>query len=725
MSGHGVRRRGRRWGAATAAVLAGGFAPLVLSLQPARAATTTAVDHYALSPNPIAAPGSLTTPGTSVVVTVTALDATGSPIGGAPVYLSFTSTATNSSQPGANTGTAKGPDGKALSATPTLYTTASNGSLAVTYTTAAASCAPAGSPVPGCLPPYPNSGADTITAQDRASSPTTAASDSYSYSSTPTGTTTYSWSPTPVAPAGSLAANSSPSSDVVLQVLQNGSRPTGSVQVYVSFSTANGGSYQTDPAWAQTASQSSQTVAGCPPLVPNGSPVPCNTDASGQIKFTYTTGPGQGSGSTAKPTQGRDVITAQNASSNPTVAASDEYDYGFSQYAFTPSPMAATGSLKAGQQVTVTLAVTDATGSKVPQGTTVYLSLTGPRGGAPLGSATATPAPGASPSNPQPSASVGQTPTPFVTDANGTVAVTYRAPATLPSSGGTDTLTAQNGSSTATANSTAADTYTYATPSTAPPPPTGTTGQGYWMVGNDGGTFTFGGAGFFGSMGGKRLNAPIVGMASTPDGRGYWMVGNDGGIFTFGDAGFFGSLGGKRLNAPIVGMASTPDGRGYWMVGSDGGIFTFGDAGFFGSRGGQPLAAPIIAMASSPDGNGYWFAASDGGVFSYGDAPFKGSEGGTRLNSPIVGMAATATGGGYWMVGADGGIFAFGDAGFFGSMGGKRLNAPVVGMAATPDGAGYWMVGNDGGIFTFGDAGFFGSMGGKPLNAPVVGMSAT
>ena len=31
-------------------------------------------------------------------------------------------------------------------------------------------------------------------------------------------------------------------------------------------------------------------------------------------------------------------------------------------------------------------------------------------------------------------------------------------------------------------------------------------------------------------------------------------------------------------NAPIVGMASTPNGRGYWMVGSDGGVFSFGDA---------------------------------------------------------------------------------------------------------------------------------------------------
>jgi hypothetical protein len=72
-------------------------------------------------------------------------------------------------------------------------------------------------------------------------------------------------------------------------------------------------------------------------------------------------------------------------------------------------------------------------------------------------------------------------------------------------------------------------------------------------------------------------------MASTPTGKGYWLVGSDGGIFTFGDAQFYGSMGGKILNKPIVAMASTPTGKGYWLVGSDGGIFTFGDAQFYGS----------------------------------------------------------------------------------------------------------------------------------------------
>ena len=248
--------------------------------------------------------------------------------------------------------------------------------------------------------------------------------------------------------------------------------------------------------------------------------------------------------------------------------------------------------------------------------------------------------------------------------------------------------------------------------------------SGYWEVASDGGIFSYGDAQFYGSMGGKPLNAPIVGIAATPDGNGYWEVASDGGIFNFGDATFYGSMGGRSLNKPIVGMASTADGGGYWEVASDGGIFSFGDATFYGSMGGHHLNAPIVGMASTADGDGYWEVASDGGIFSYGDAQFYGSMGGKPLNAPIVGIAATPDGNGYWEVASDGGIFNFGDATFYGSMGGRSLNKPIVGMASTADGGGYWDVASDGGIFSFGDAVFEGSMGGHQLNAPIVAVAA-
>ena len=215
-----------------------------------------------------------------------------------------------------------------------------------------------------------------------------------------------------------------------------------------------------------------------------------------------------------------------------------------------------------------------------------------------------------------------------------------------------------------------------------------------------------------------RLNAPIVGMASTSDGHGYWTVGSDGGVFSFGDAKFAGSMGGRHLDAPIVGMAQGPSSGGYWLVASDGGVFSFGNTRFWGSMGGKHLNAPIVGIASTPDRLGYWLVASDGGVFAFGDAHSTGSMGGKRLNAPIVGIASTRDGKGYWLVASDGGVFAFGDAHFWGSMGGKHMNAPVVSIAADTASGGYWMVGSDGGVFAFHSA-FDGSEGSDPLPGPV------
>ena len=165
------------------------------------------------------------------------------------------------------------------------------------------------------------------------------------------------------------------------------------------------------------------------------------------------------------------------------------------------------------------------------------------------------------------------------------------------------------------------------------------------------------------------LAGSVVGQPSGGVG-GYWINAADGGVFSFGNAGFFGSTGGMRLNKPVVGIASTHDAGGYWEVATDGGVFSFGDAGFYGSTGSIRLNKPVVGMAVTPDGGGYWLVASDGGIFAYGDAGFYGSTGSIRLNKPVIGMVPTHDGRGYWLIASDGGVFAFGDAGFFGSLGG-------------------------------------------------------
>ena len=72
---------------------------------------------------------------------------------------------------------------------------------------------------------------------------------------------------------------------------------------------------------------------------------------------------------------------------------------------------------------------------------------------------------------------------------------------------------------------------------------------------SDGGVFAFN-APFLGSMGSTHLSKPITGMV--PYGNGYLMVGADGGIFDFSDQPFVGSLGANPPAHPIVSVAAVP-----------------------------------------------------------------------------------------------------------------------------------------------------------------------
>jgi peptidoglycan/xylan/chitin deacetylase (PgdA/CDA1 family) len=234
-------------------------------------------------------------------------------------------------------------------------------------------------------------------------------------------------------------------------------------------------------------------------------------------------------------------------------------------------------------------------------------------------------------------------------------------------------------------------------------------------------------AGFFVALAFLALVVPRAASADGPvddaPGDGYRVVGLDGGVFAFGTAGFHGSTGALRLNQPIVGMAATPTGNGYWLVAADGGIFSFGDAAFHGSTGALRLNQPIVGMAATPTGNGYWLVALDGGIFAFGDAPFHGSVAGAAATRGIVvGIASTPTGRGYWLVNDEGAVSAFGDAPALGSLA-AGTHAPVIGIASTPTGNGYWLATLDGETIAFGDAPALGSLATGTLAASVVGIA--
>jgi hypothetical protein len=268
---------------------------------------------------------------------------------------------------------------------------------------------------------------------------------------------------------------------------------------------------------------------------------------------------------------------------------------------------------------------------------------------------------------------------------------------------------------------TSADQFTYA--------------HGYWLVGSDGGIFSFGSSAFYGSMGATRLQGQVVGIVPTGNSGGYWLVASDGGVFSFGDSQFYGSIPGlglhpagsglpNSLNAQIVGMVPSHDKGGYFMVGADGGVFAFGDAHFAGSCPGiGGCSGPAVAVMPDASGNGYWLVTQTGNVYGFGDAPYLGAPG--PQSSAITSAVATPDGRGYWILDANGQVFAYGDATYLGNVAAGMTGGlnPCTAIFATSDGGGYWAADAEGKVFTFGDAPNDGGMSGTRLNGSIIGAS--
>ncbi len=113
------------------------------------------------------------------------------------------------------------------------------------------------------------------------------------------------------------------------------------------------------------------------------------------------------------------------------------------------------------------------------------------------------------------------------------------------------------------------------------------TGQGYWIATADAQVFAFGDAvlhtvtsGALPAGGAEgappKPNGPTVAIAASPDGKGYWLLGRDGGVFSFGVP-FHGSVGDRHPYAKAVDLRPTDSGQGYYVAGTDGAVFAFGD----------------------------------------------------------------------------------------------------------------------------------------------------
>jgi hypothetical protein len=168
------------------------------------------------------------------------------------------------------------------------------------------------------------------------------------------------------------------------------------------------------------------------------------------------------------------------------------------------------------------------------------------------------------------------------------------------------------------------------------------TGRGYWLAARDSGVFSFGDAAFHGNLISQlivRDNLPpgtltgenildyldgeIVDIASTGDG--YYLLGKDGGVFTFGRLPFHGSMSGQ-LGTDAVDLR-TVAGGGYVIVGANGAAWTC--AGGACPQTTAPTAPPVPdpgppVPAPTPPAGGYRNCAdarADGAAPLYAGQP--------------------------------------------------------------------------------------------------------
>lgn len=341
-----------------------------------------------ISSTSIAPTGSLL-PNETKQLSVSALSSKGAVFGKTSVYLAIKKTA------GGGTATVNGVE---LDATPTLFDTDDLGRLNIDYT------------APSLLP---NGGVESIQVFDTPTSVRPRLTANYTYASMASIT---------FVPGRTLATTGSLKTNETRMIAVNAKGSNGKAfpngKVWLSIDQAGGGG--------------TATVNGTPL---DGTPQEFTADQFGQVQIAYTT-PAE------LPNGGTDTIKVQDQAEKPKRSSTVAYTYSSMKSVYSPSTVAATGTLKRGETKSVEFVVYDSRGYTMSN-TPVYLTLS---------------------AQSQATAAIGGTaltavPQLFRTDSTGTIRVDYTAPEYLPGGALVDTILLQNQAVKPT--STKKITYTY------------------------------------------------------------------------------------------------------------------------------------------------------------------------------------------------------------------------------------------------------------------------
>ena len=151
---------------------------------------------------------------------------------------------------------------------------------------------------------------------------------------------------------------------------------------------------------------------------------------------------------------------------------------------------------------------------------------------------------------------------------------------------------------------------------------TSSNGKGYYQLYQDGYVHSFGDVYLYGEVANGGIYGGLVSMSVDEKTGGYWLASANGDVFAF-NAPDDGSLEGKKLSKPIVGIEAAPDGSGYRLVSSTGRVFCFKEK-YEGDLVGHRLAGPVVDIVA--DGvNGYWIEDAGGQVVPFGGAANHGN----------------------------------------------------------------------------------------------------